>query len=229
MRFLIDSLIGLTLIGMLLSVLLIHRKQQRLLVDSLIALLSVAVLVSVLLYHRERNRWAQEYKSVHNSLAQLYEQATYRGVLEVRDQPTPGFPRYVSPEWFVADGLPMNATVPGRNPWLDVAPPDDFSDHPPDPVISWEGQAGIWYNPNRGVFRARVMPQWSEAATLHLYNLLNDTELTHLEVSNTHVRQPKPLMTTILVKADRDLSVPTDASEDTPGGQATLINGSGHR
>ena len=139
----------------------------------------------------------------------------------------PGFPRYISPEWFVADGLPMNATVPGRHPWLDVAPPDDHSDHPPDPVITWEGQAGIWYNPNRGVFRARVMPQWSETATLHLYNLLNDTELTRLSVSEIRGdRQPKPLMTTILVKADGELSIPSDTPADLAEGRATLINGS---
>jgi hypothetical protein len=70
--------------------------------------------------------------------------------------------------------------VPARQPWLDIAPPGDKSDHPSDPVITRGTQAGFWYNPNRGLFRARVAPQFNEEDTLELYNRLNNSNLRAL-------------------------------------------------
>ena len=55
MGFFLYALMGLVLLGLMIGVLLIHRK-QRLLVDSLMILLFVGVLASVLLYNRNKKR-----------------------------------------------------------------------------------------------------------------------------------------------------------------------------
>jgi hypothetical protein len=47
-------------------------------------------------------------------------------------------------------------------------------------VIRGPEQAGFWYNPNRGVVRARVAPQFTQRATLDLYNELNNVALKDL-------------------------------------------------
>lgn len=235
MRFLIDSLVGLVLIALLLSVLLIHRRQQRLLIDGLIALLLVGVLASAVPYFRERQRWNEQYISVQRALARLYEQATYHGVMQVHEVRGEGelvFPATISPMWFAGEGLPVNVAVPGRQPWLDIAPLGDFSDHPPDPVVTRADQAGIWYNPNRGIFRARVMSQWTEAATVELYNKYNDTTLKKFTAAEDRSRKPRPLFA-MNQEMDVRTAVPT-APTLTPRqpqgsnkpGRATLIQDS---
>ena len=93
--------------------------------------------------------------------------------------------------WF-DNRLPTNIMVPGRQPWLDIAPAEDKSDHPPDPIISAAAQAGFWYNPNRGIFRARVLPQFTDEETLALYNQLNGTALRAFPRASEPYPKPHP-------------------------------------
>ena len=120
----------------------------------------------------------------------------------------------------------MNTAVPGRQPWLDIAPQGDHSYHPPDAVITRSDQAGFWYNPNRGIFRARVMPQWSPSATLQLYNQLNSVELEDLpQFSDSPERNPLPLVTVLVVATDHETSEPEAVVvQDTLPQRASLIN-----
>lgn len=223
MRFLIDGLIGLMLIGLLVGVLLLHRKQQRLLVDSLIALLLVGVLASVLLYRRHNLQLIEQYAGVQQALATLQDQVAYQAALEVGKSGDTVFPAGLSPLWFNS-GLPLNTAVPGWHPWLDVAPQGDLDDHPPDPIVKQEVQAGLWYNPNRGVVRARVTDQGSDMATLQLYNRLNGSELEMLPASRDPARMPLALMSILLVQAtqpgpsqdDQTSQSPADGSDSNP-------------
>ncbi|HEX7008380.1 MAG TPA: hypothetical protein VF184_00265 [Phycisphaeraceae bacterium] len=154
---------------------------MRLLIDSLIAMMLLGILAAVLLYHRERTQDLEQIRRTHQALAQLQEQALYRSALgeEVVERSPIGFPLRIEPAWF-SNKLPRNALVSGDRPWLDIAPPGDMSDQPPDPVILGPDQAAFWYNPNRGIFRARVMPQVSEQSTLELYNQANNTAMPSL-------------------------------------------------
>ncbi len=174
MPFYVESLTLLLLIGVLIGVLLYHRRHHRLLIDGLIAILATGIFASLLLQRRQESRTAEQVVRVRQSLAQLQEQALFYGILREVELGPSGLPTQISPLWF-RQGLPMNTMVPGRQPWIDIAPPGDLSEDPPDPVITRPDQAGFWYNPNRGVFRARVTPQWSDEATLRLYNELNGT------------------------------------------------------
>jgi len=226
MRLFVESLIALTLMGLLVGVLLYNRKQPRLLVDGLIALLLVGVLVCVVLFHREQNEMTRHYQTVRDALAVLHERAFYHGVLGKDEQDAKGFPQTISPLWFRAEGLPMNAAVPGRQPWLDIAPQGDDSYHPPDAVITRSDQAGFWYNPNRGIFRARVMPQWSSTATLQLYNQLNGVALEDLPYSGAPERDPLPMVTVSVAAVDHEAGEPAAAvvQDTTPKKRASLIN-----
>ena len=226
MRLFIEILIALTLVGLLVGVLLYNRKQPRLLVDGLISLLLVGVLVCVMLFHREQDKMSRHYQTVRDALAVLHEQAFYHSVLDKDEGDVKGFPETISPLWFRAEGVPLNATVPGRQPWLDIAPDGDDGYHPPDPVITRIDQAGFWYNPNRGIFRARVMPQWSSTATLQLYNQLNGVELEDLPSSDNPDRAPLPMVEVSVAAVDSEASgspVGASPSDATPK-KASLIN-----
>lgn len=156
---------------------------MRLVIDSLIALMLVGILATVVVYYRHGRTRVTDVTRVHAALAELHEQAAFRAALGVVERSDAGFPQRVSPDWF--DGLiPVNSLVAGTHPWIDVAPPGDQSDQPPDPVIRRPEQAGFWYNPVRGIFRARVMPEDTDALTLEVYNRANGTSLSTLPYNN---------------------------------------------
>jgi hypothetical protein len=226
MRLFVEILIALTLVGLLVGVLLYNRKQPRLLVDGLIALLLVGVLVCVMLFRTEEDEVSRHYQTVRDALAVLHEQAFYHSVLGKDDDDEKGFPQTMSPLWFRAEGVPINPSVPGRQPWLDIAPAGDESYHPPDPVITESHQAGFWYNPNLGIFRARVVPQWSATATLDLYNELNGVVLDDLKTSHDPARMPLPLLPVTIASMGRQQAdeSPDEVQQEPPRKKATLIN-----
>lgn len=165
----------------------------RLTVDTLIAGMLVTILAGVMLLHRANQHMVSKHRSVHQSLAQLHEAALYHGAMDLAsNRSVSGFPINISPVWFKLDGLPTNPMAPGRHPWMDIAPAHDMHDHPPDPIITDDRQAGLWYNPNRGIFRARVLPQESPQATVELYNQLNGTQLSRLDGAPNLARAPQP-------------------------------------
>jgi type II secretory pathway pseudopilin PulG len=177
---------------------------MRLLVDCLIVLMLLAVLALVFGERRRAQHRIDQLGQVYRALSRLQEQARYHGAMDQAlrcsasggqaansASEVGGMPELVSPAWFGSD-LPHNVMVGGTQPWLDIAPPGDTADDPPDPVIHRPDQAGFWYNPARGVFRARVAPQFSEQETLDLYNELNNRNLTGLPTSNDPARRPLP-------------------------------------
>ncbi|MEM8737828.1 MAG: hypothetical protein AAGG38_05030 [Planctomycetota bacterium] len=140
-------------------------------------------------------------QDIQHSLARLYRQASYYGALERSAETTQTlWPVAVLPEWF--DGpLPVNGMLSGiegvthqpgepTRPWIDVAPPGDRAAHPPDPMAVRPDQAQFWYNPNVGVFRARVPPTLGEAQALQHYNAVNGVELEELHRDTNPARTP---------------------------------------
>jgi hypothetical protein len=166
---------------------------MRLAIDSLIALLLVGVLGLVLADYRAGAEKLERTRAVHLALARLSEQACGHAAIPrpgASVQDTPVFPPIISPAWFRSD-LPLNALAV-KAPWLDVAPAGDQSDNPPDPVLTSSAQAGFWYNPSRGVVRARVPAQRGGPDTLELYNQINNCALKVLPPSGDVARRPLP-------------------------------------
>ena len=188
---------------------------MRLVVDTIIALMLVAILGGVLLYHRQQTQTIERVQAMHRALARLHETALYHGAMGEPTSSATGFPLNISPGWF--DGnLPTNALVTPRHPWIDVAPADDGEEHPPDPVCTRPGQAGFWYNPNRGIFRARVPAQLTDVETLEFYNQINNSYLKQLPRGDDPARAPRELTLSAVM--------PSIASDGVVAVEATLAD-----
>jgi len=181
---------------------------MRLAIDSLIALMLVAVLSGILLSHRQHTEQAVSVQGVQAALSELQTRTILHGALGETDVNEMGHPTQVSAMWFER-GAPVNDLVPPEQPWIDFAPSGDFGHHPPDPVITKPTQAGFWYNPASGVFRARVLPQLSDAATLELYNKVNHASLDSLERDDRPHRQPIPHVGQLPVRPTETIAGPT--------------------
>lgn len=195
---------------------------MRLLIDSLIAIMLAGILAGLVMNHRHESAQLEQVRRVHQSLARLQEQVIYHGALEQADadRSATGFPMQVSPMWFDNE-LPVNAMVPGRQPWMDLAPEGDMADHPPDPVVTGPTQASFWYNPNRGIVRARVQPRFSDHETLDLYNRLNGSSLPALPEHIGPGRTPLAMPLTLASESSR-----RDASAEPPAALIPAVAGS---
>lgn len=185
---------------------------MRLMIDTMIALLLVGVLAGLLWQHRAEQNEVLEVQAVHDAMSALYEESLYHGT-DPDALTSAGFPKTISIAWFEGR-LPVNVKVPTSQPWLDVAPEGDATDHPPDPVIVSSTQAGFWYNPHRGVFRARVKQQFTEQETIDLYNQLNHTALKSLVRDLSPARRPVSLADSHLRPSVMDVA--TDPMTPSP-------------
>jgi len=162
---------------------------MRIMIDSLIGLMLVAVVVAVVMLHHERRAGERSVAEVQNALQRLHDQAAYHSALQSAMAGHDTLLVHMHEAWFGED-LPTNELVSDDRPWLDLAPPGDLGVHPPDPIATGSKQAGFWYNPTTGVFRARVSPVGSEAETLALYNRVNGTSLEAFEQIPDPARRP---------------------------------------
>lgn len=163
---------------------------MRLLIDSMIAVMLFCIVVGAVAYRRASELQVHTRQTVHEGLAAFDEQVAFHSAILQSEQEDAGlYPPQVQPNWF-RDGVPKNPLLPEGHPWLDIAPADDYSDQPPDPLADDPGQAAFWYNPNTGVVRARVPRQVSDRLTLELYNQINRTSLTELSFDRDPDRVP---------------------------------------
>lgn len=162
---------------------------MRLVIDSLIVVMLLAVVGGLLVLHSQRKQAERELAQTQQALSALHAQTAYHASVKSALAGHEQVLVYIEPTWF-GDGLPSNQLVSGDRPWLDLAPPGDMSDHPPDPIILNDQQAAFWYNPTLGVFRARVQPQLSEGQTLELYNQVNTSALLAFEQAPSPDRRP---------------------------------------
>ena len=99
-------------------------------------------------------------------------EALYRAAVGETDRTARGFALRIDATWF--DPKPLNALSPRLGPWLEVAASDQAdAKHPACILAGAHGLADFWYNPYRGVVRARVPMQISQGATVELYRQVN--------------------------------------------------------
>jgi len=162
---------------------------MRLVIDSLIVIMLLAVLGGVVILHKNRKQGERELAQTQQALSALHAQTAYQSTVKSAMAGHEQVLVYIEPAWF-GEQMPENQLVRGDRPWLDLAPPGDVGEHPPDPIILNDQQAAFWYNPTLGVFRARVEPQLSEAKTLELYNQVNTCQLLAFDVVPSADRRP---------------------------------------
>lgn len=160
-----------------------ERSNLRRIVD-VVALGLCLVVVALVVIQQTRSESVESVVvQTELSLAHFHEvlkvQATTSGVA-VNGR---GWPNTIEGHWFENDP-PRNHLLTGDRPWVELAPAEDADrDHPADPVAFDTGgqkAASFWYNPYRGVVRARVAPQINEDETLALYNRVNGVFLPTL-------------------------------------------------
>ncbi|MEO0475444.1 MAG: hypothetical protein AAF085_05635, partial [Planctomycetota bacterium] len=147
------------------------------------------VVAGGLYLYNNRAQGEREVQTVQAALAQLDKQAAYHTTVQSAMAGRDVLLVHIHEQWFGED-VPANVLLEGERPWIDLAPPGDLGEHPPDPVVTGQDQAGFWYNPTTGTFRARVSPAASEALTLALYNEVNGTALGAFDVIPDTSRQP---------------------------------------
>jgi hypothetical protein len=144
----------------------------------------VAILGTLVVRQQAQRRRLASIEVVQEAMRAMESQALYRAAL--RDVPTTaiGYAVRIEREWF--EFAPQNLLVAGDCPWIDQLEdvgPEMFN---PRHIIADEHHAGFWYNPHRGIIRARVPELFTAADTLALYNLVNGTHLRLEQVDMTH-------------------------------------------
>ena len=103
------------------------------------------------------------------------------GTVEVNGR---GWPYTIDPAWF-NDDPPLNRLVGGPRPWIEVASNEEAElDHPRVRSTIDASTAGFWYNPGKGIVRARIGLMLSDESGLRLYNRINHSALSTLIAPN---------------------------------------------
>ena len=99
------------------------------------------------------------------------------GTVEINGR---GWPYTIDPAWF-NDDPPLNRLVGGSRPWLEVASNAESElDHPRIRTTIDAATPAFWYNPGKGIVRARVGLMLSDETALDLYNRVNQAHLGEL-------------------------------------------------
>lgn len=119
-------------------------------------------------------------EATRQAVAQLQREVRSRagtGQAELNER---GWPLEVDPKWFEGQA-PRNELISPDRPWLEIAPLEQMDlEHPPDRIAIDRRAAAFWYNPARGVVRARVSPGVSDRRTTEIYNEVNSTALASI-------------------------------------------------
>jgi len=149
---------------------------MRLFIDTLLALTLIVVLGGIVWYQRQQQSWLENVTAVQDAMRAIESTALYHGALGEIETTDLGYARQIDPSWF--DARPINRFFTDEaRPWIDLVDQSDRGRFDPEQIISEGSLAAFWYNPWRGLIRARVPAQLSQRDTLELYNLVNGTSL----------------------------------------------------
>jgi hypothetical protein len=87
-----------------------------------------------------------------------------------------GHPHSIETAWF-ENSPSRNMLATPSAPWVELALPGEFDrNHPREPTFRGGRGAMFWYNPIRGIVRARVPDQTTDESTFSLYESVNGEE-----------------------------------------------------
>jgi hypothetical protein len=156
---------------------------MRFIVDSLVALMLVGLAMGAFLHFRSQRGTGQKIALAQQELDRFQQQVHLQATVGDVERTSAGYPTTVKPEWF-GDDLPMNPLLSRGHPWVEIAAESQAElGHPVDRAASDHTTAQFWYNPYRGVVRARVPAGATDGQTLRLYNDVNGSSLTSLYAS----------------------------------------------
>lgn len=153
---------------------------MRLVVDCLIALIVLVVLATILVQQRARADQIGLIEETQHALHTIESKAIFHAGLGDAALTRRGYPLSIDEMWF--EQLPVNTLTGPTIVWIEVTAEDDIRAFNPHRITATDGRAAFWYNPYRGIVRARVPMQTSEQATVELYNMVNGTTLRDTDV-----------------------------------------------
>jgi len=144
---------------------------------------AIAVAIAIVVDGRERESERIAAIAVtYDAVRMIQAQLDVRVALESGPPEERAFPQSISPAWFEGE-RPANQLVGQDRHWVEVAADNERElRHPRDPTVRGGQGAMFWYNPALGIVRARVPRTLTDADALALYNQVNGTSISNLEM-----------------------------------------------
>jgi hypothetical protein len=153
---------------------------MRMVLNILIVLTAALLLAGVMWQHRVHSEERQRIEQARDDVKHFHRVIALQAALNNIERSSRGYPMVIEPSWFDGE-LPTNPLLSPTHPWLEIAHPHHAElRHPLTRAANSSTYARFWYNPANGIVRARVPRGASDAATLRLYNKVNDSNLTRL-------------------------------------------------
>lgn len=158
----------------------VAETDMRLVLDILVAVMLIAMLAGAVYFGHFNDPSGSAQETCRSELRRFQRQVTLQAALQRGDGGDLAHPGTIDPDWF-SGGLPTNPLLGPAHPWVEVIDEGQRNlEHPVDPAITDPAVARFWYNPYRGIVRARVPASMSDTAAVDLYNFVNDAELVSL-------------------------------------------------
>jgi hypothetical protein len=145
----------------------------RFLLDIAAALAITATVVIVIEGRENERERAQAISGTRDAVRMLQAEVAVQAALSSPAGDRRVFPRSINPAWFRVE-TPRNHLLNEHHPWVEVASPYELDlDDPLDLTVDGGQHAMFWYNPARGVIRARVPRTLTDADARGLYDAVN--------------------------------------------------------
>lgn len=131
-------------------------------------------------YESQGKQEEQQIFLAQHAVQRLNQEIKYRAAMGKVELSIRGWPTTLDPQWFKGNP-PQNPFASNGSAWAEVAAPEDCDrTDPPVRLALDRATPAFWYNPCKGIVRARVSPALSDERALEIYNRINRTNLASL-------------------------------------------------
>jgi len=132
--------------------------------------------IGIWFYFQSHQTYEQQVTSIQKAVTTLRDAALLHAATENGPTTRAKLPLEIDQGWF--EQLPVNSLVAAGTPWMQTVPKRQGNLANPTVIVAGPEHAALWYNPYRGVSRARVPERMTRSMTIDLYNQVNKTSIT---------------------------------------------------
>ncbi|MEX0741412.1 MAG: hypothetical protein WD079_01360, partial [Phycisphaeraceae bacterium] len=138
------------------------------------------------IYQKSARHQVDRIEAVQRAVQAIESESLYRAALGEVDATPRGYARVLRAAWF--ERQPHNLLIDEDDQpspmWVEQINDQIYRNMAnPRQIVADVDHPPFWYNPFRGVVRARVPMQFSQQGTVELYNIINGTDLDTHQVS----------------------------------------------
>ena len=150
---------------------------MRTLLNILVVVMLAGILVGVVMIRSNKGIKQDQIRTARDEVRRFQRQITLQATVADVELTVDGYPVTTDPNWFHGN-LPENPLIEAGHPWVEIAGRNErWLLHPLDVAVRDAAAAQFWYNPYKGIVRARVPADISDAIALEVYNQVNDSSL----------------------------------------------------